>query len=36
MSSPTEWMKNEYNDLVKKGFDWKPLSLEDHLQVEQL
>ena len=24
MSSPTEWMKNEYNDLVKKGFDWKP------------
>ena len=24
MSTPTEWMKNEYNDLVKKGFDWKP------------
>ena len=24
MSSPTNWMKKEYDDLVKKGFDWKP------------
>ena len=24
MTTPTEWMKNEYNDLVSKGFDWKP------------
>ena len=24
MSSPTDWMKSEYDDLVKKGFDWKP------------
>ena len=24
MSSPTNWMKKEYEDLVKKGFDWKP------------
>ena len=28
MSTPTEWMKNEYNDLVKKGFDWKPPVIE--------
>ena len=24
MSNPTDWMKNEYDELVKKGFDWKP------------
>ena len=24
MATPTEWMKSEYDDLVKKGFDWKP------------
>ena len=24
MTTPTEWMKEEYNDLVSKGFDWKP------------
>ena len=24
MSSPTDWMKSEYDELVKKGFDWKP------------
>ncbi len=24
MTTPTEWMKDEYNDLVSKGFDWKP------------
>jgi glycine C-acetyltransferase len=24
MSSPTDWMKKEYDDLVKNGFDWKP------------
>ncbi|MCH2421185.1 MAG: aminotransferase class I/II-fold pyridoxal phosphate-dependent enzyme [Candidatus Poseidoniia archaeon] len=24
MTTPTDWMKKEYNDLVKKGFDWKP------------
>ena len=24
MNSPTNWMKKEYDDLVKKGFDWKP------------
>ena len=24
MTTPTDWMKKEYNDLVKSGFDWKP------------
>lgn len=24
MTTPTEWMKEEYNDLVAKGFDWRP------------
>ena len=24
MKKPTDWMKKEYNDLVAKGFDWKP------------
>ena len=24
MSNPTDWMKSEYDELVKKGFDWKP------------
>ncbi len=27
-TDPTAWMKNEYDELVKKGFDWRPPVLE--------
>ena len=25
---PTAWMKEEYEELVRKGFDWRPPVLE--------
>ena len=36
MSSPTNWMKKEYDDLVKKGFDWKPPVIGGPSTVGQL